>query len=56
MWKIGLIDAVLHRRWRGWPFGAGGPPRPSCRGRPQTTPSCCGQEPLVVSVVGKGAP
>jgi hypothetical protein len=23
----------------------GGPPRPLCRRRPQTTPSCCGQEP-----------
>jgi hypothetical protein len=24
--------------------GAGGPPRPPCRGRPETTPSCSGQE------------
>jgi ketosteroid isomerase-like protein len=24
---------------------AGGPPRPPCRGRPQTAPNCCGQEP-----------
>ena len=27
------------------PFGSGGPPRSPCRRRPQTTPSCCGQEP-----------
>ena len=25
--------------------GSGGPPRSPCRRRPQTTPSCCGQEP-----------
>ncbi len=42
--KIGLFDAVLHRRWRGQPL-AGGPPRSPCRERPQTAPSCCGQEP-----------
>ena len=27
------------------PVWAGGPPRSPCRRRPQTTPSCCGQEP-----------
>jgi hypothetical protein len=27
------------------PVGPGGPPRPLCRRRPQTTVSCCGKEP-----------
>ena len=39
-----LFGAVLRRRWRGRLLGwwSSGPP---CRGRPQTTASCCGQEP-----------
>ena len=32
-----------------------GPPQPPCRGRLQTTARCVGQEPVVLSVAGKGA-